>query len=116
VDKQIRAAVFERATPAGEDYAVCEGCSLENASELHHSIGGVGKRTQHESVETCFALGNKCHGLIESPHGAPLRRKLILIAQQRYFDQGLTEDEVRVKMGGKIYGPLEVKNDTDKNI
>jgi hypothetical protein len=109
VDKQIRAAVFERATPAGEDYAVCEACGKENATDFHHSIGGTGKRQQHESVETGFALGDKCHRLIESPYGAELRRKLILIAQQRYFDQGLTEDEVRVKMGGKIYFELEEK-------
>jgi hypothetical protein len=65
------------------------------------------KAQQHESVETGFALGDRCHGEIESKNGAPLRRRLILIAQQRYFDQGLTEDEVREKMGGKIYGPLE---------
>jgi hypothetical protein len=45
--------------------------------------------------------------LIESPYGAELRRRLILIAQQRYFEQGLNEDEVRVKMGGKIYGPYD---------
>ena len=107
LNKRIRAAVFERATPPGESYAVCEGCGLENASELHHSIGGNGKRRQHEAVETCFALGHRCHSLIESPYGAELRRRLILIAQQRYFEQGLNEDEVRVKMGGKIYGPYD---------
>jgi hypothetical protein len=107
LNKKVRAAVFDRATPPGEDYAICEACGMENATEFHHSIGGNGKRKQHESIETGFALGNRCHRLIESPYGAELRRKLILIAQQRYFEQGLSEDEVRVRMGGKIYEPLE---------
>jgi len=105
MDKHIRETVFKRATPPGESYAICEVCGMENATEFHHCIGGNGKRTQHESVETGFALGNRCHSLIESPYGAGLRRKLILIAQQRYFDEGVSEDEVREKMGGKIYSP-----------
>jgi hypothetical protein len=107
-DKSIRVAVFERATPKGSTIAICEFCGSEVATELHHSIGGNGKRIQHESVETCFALGDKCHGAIESKDGAEIRRKLILIAQRKYFDQGLTEDEVRRKLGGKIYSELEV--------
>lgn len=107
MNKRIRAAVFERATPPGESYAVCEGCGMEIATEFHHCIGGNGKRKQHESIETGFALGNRCHSLIESPKGAELRRKLILIAQQRFFEQGLSEDEVRKKMGGKIYSEVK---------
>lgn len=107
MDKHIREAVFERATPPGESYAVCEGCGMENATQFHHCIGGNGKRKKHESVETGFALGLNCHTLIESHKGAALRRKLILIAQQRYFDQGFSEDEVRKRMGGKIYLELE---------
>lgn len=46
MDKHIRAAVFERATPPGEPYAVCEACGMENATEFHHCIGGNGKRKQ----------------------------------------------------------------------
>jgi hypothetical protein len=107
MDKRIRAAVFNRATPPGESIAICEACYNENATDFHHSIGGNGKRRQHESIESGFALGDKCHRLIESKDGARLRRQLILVAQQRYFDQGLTEDEVRQRMGGKIYSELE---------
>jgi hypothetical protein len=108
-DKSIRAAVFSRATPKGSAVAICEFCGSEMATELHHSIGGNGKRMQHESVESCFALGEKCHKQIESKDGKRIRRQLILTAQRRYFDQGLSEDKVRRMMGGKIYSELEVE-------
>lgn len=107
MDKRVRAAVFERATPPDSLTPICEECFDEVATECHHAVGGNGKRKQHESVETCFALGNRCHGLIESKDGIWLRRKLQLIAQQRLFDKGLTEEQVRLRMGGKIYQEVE---------
>jgi hypothetical protein len=103
MDSKVRQAVFDRATPFESEYAICEVCGQEVATECHHSIGGTGKRKQHESVESCYALGNKCHGMIESMYGHDLRMKLILTTQRRYLGKGLSEDKVRVLMGGKIY-------------
>jgi hypothetical protein len=103
MNKKIRQAVFDRATPEDSSIPVCEGCGQEVATECHHAIGGNGKRKQHESVETCFALGNRCHSSIETKNGAELRRKLIMKAQENLYNLGLTEDQVREKMGGKLY-------------
>lgn len=102
MDKQIRKAVFDRATLPESHYAICENCGQEVATECHHSIGGNGKRTQHESVESCYALGERCHKMIESKDGAWLKRKLMVVTQRRYFEKGLSEDEVRERMGGRL--------------
>lgn len=103
MNKKIRKAVFDRATPDDGLTPICEGCDMEIAIECHHSIGGTGKRKVHESVESCYALGSNCHRKIESKDGHDLRIYLILKTQQRYFDMGLSEDAVREKMGGKLY-------------
>jgi hypothetical protein len=67
----LRAAVFARARWR------CEGESEpgvrcgEPAVHMHHLRGGIGRRRQEESVETCAALCLECHARV---HHNPKRR------------------------------------------
>lgn len=82
----------------------CENCGQHTQLSLHHAISGRGKRQKHESVESCFALCWHCH---QGPQGVHNNRqldiKLKLIVQERYMQQGYTENEIREKMGGRLY-------------
>jgi len=80
----------------------CELCGkLTNELQLHHIVSGYGKRKEYESVETCIMLCAECHA--EVHNNAKLEKALKLLAQERLRNQGLNEDQIRAKMGGKLY-------------
>jgi len=102
MNKKIVQAVLERSRGICEYCGVYKGDSLE----LHHIIGGNGKRKQHESIESVIALCYEHHRGTNGVHGKngreldlKLKRKL----QQTYIEQGYTEIKVRKLMGGKLY-------------
>ena len=100
MNNKIVQAVLERSK------GLCELCLSPNMTELHHIIGGRGKRKQHESVESiinlCWEHHKGTYG-IHCREGRALDIQLKKQLQQTYINQGYTESEVRVKMGGKLY-------------
>lgn len=97
--KEIADHVLERSQ------GLCEVCQSPYLVQLHHIVGGRGKRKQHETKESVIALcwhhhyGNKgAHG----KDGKPFVTKLRLQLQEKYFSQGKTEEEVRRLMGDKL--------------
>ena len=86
---------------------LCEICKSNNKVELHHILYGNGKRKQCERLESVIFLCYKHHRGTNGVHGKNghiLDLKLKLKVQNTYFNKGLTEDEVRELMGGRIYG------------
>lgn len=84
----------------------CEVCGAMGHLEVHHIIGGFGKRKQHESKESLIVLCWDCHQGTYGTHGREgraLNLKLKRNLQETYFNQGYAENEVRRMMGGKIY-------------
>jgi len=80
----------------------CELCGkLTNDLQMHHVVSGYGRRKAHESVETCIMLCVECHA--EVHRNAKLDRALKLLVQERLASKGLSTDEIRNKMGGKLY-------------
>ena len=100
MNNKIVQAVLERSK------GLCELCLSPNMTELHHCISGNGKRKQHESVESVINLCWECHRGTYGVHGREGRAldlKLKKRLQEVYYSQGYTSDDVRVKMGGKLY-------------
>ena len=84
----------------------CEVCGSAGM-ELHHIIQGTGKRNRHETSESIVLLCRECHRGTRGVHGrdgAKLNKALKKQLQEKYFLQGYTEEEVREKMGGRLYG------------
>ena len=86
---------------------VCEFCHSNYLVEKHHIIKGRGKRREHENQHSVINLCWYCHKGNKGVHGKDgkhldlyLKRQL----QEKYFEMGYSEDEVRQKMGGKLYG------------
>jgi len=101
MNKEIRQAVVKRACGG------CENCHtyVGESGELHHAIGGNGKRTQHEKVETCFYLCSECHDAHDN--NKYILEKFKLMAQINLMNNYLenTEiEEVRRDLGGRLYG------------
>jgi len=98
--KEIYKKVWDRAN------GMCEMCESTNKLELHHCISGRGKRKEHQSEDTCFLLCYECHRGTMGCHGREghkMNLTLKIIAQERLFDKGFTEDEARKAMGGRLY-------------
>ena len=96
MNKKVYKAVSERAD--GE----CEVCKSNAPLELHHITGRLTKETPDNCIMLCYT----CHRSKIGVHGGDGRElavKLKQQTQQRYFDKGMDEDEVRRRMGGKIY-------------
>ena len=100
MDKKIVNKVLKRSK------GLCEICHSPYMVQLHHVIGGNGKRKQHENEHSVIALCWYCHHGDNGVHGKNgkeldlyLKRKL----QEKYFSMGYSEDEVRELMGGKLY-------------
>jgi hypothetical protein len=73
---------------------------------VHHILYGKDKRNQYESIDSCIDLcwnHHKGNAGIHGKNGHELDIKLKRQLQDRYYNTGYTEDEVREKMGGKIY-------------
>ena len=101
MDKEIVQAVLEWSG------GLCEECGVADyMCQLHHIIGGNGKRKQHENEFSLILLCWNCHHGTYGIHGREgkeLDLKLKRQLQERYFNQGYTENEVRRLMGGKLY-------------
>jgi hypothetical protein len=98
MNKNVYREVMDRAS------GYCENCGQHTRLSLHHAISGNGKRQKYETVESCFALCYHCHQGQKGVHNnRQLDIKLKLIVQDRYRELGYTEDEIREKMGGKLY-------------
>lgn len=97
MNKKIYKAVSDRADNKCE---VCGGYFGEYL-QLHHIIGGRGKRQQCETVESCIMVDKKCHDEIHSNRELDLQLKIRL--QNTYFEKGYTEEKIRNLMGGRIY-------------
>ena len=84
----------------------CYICGSYHMVQKHHAVGGHGKRKQHESPESLYYLCWEHHHGTEGVHGKNGRRlavKLKRETQKKYFDKGMTEDEVRRAMGWVLY-------------
>ena len=101
IDKKVYKEAFERSEGGG-----CEICGSYDRTELHHIIGGSGKRKQCERIESviflCFSHHYGKNGIHED--NSILSKKLKLKLQETYYSMGMDETEVRKWMGGKIYG------------
>lgn len=72
----------------------------------HHIIYGKGKRKQCETVYSLIALCWNCHFGTEGIHGRDghkLDIKLKRRLQAKYKEMGMSEEDIRYWMGGKIY-------------
>ena len=84
----------------------CYICGSYHMVQKHHAVGGHGKRKQHESPESLYYLCWACHHSkigVHGMNGRELNVKLKRVTQEKYKKQGFSEEEIRVKMGGKIY-------------
>lgn len=99
MNKQIVDTVLERSK------GLCEVCQRPG-QHLHHIIHGNGKRKQCETIESVINLCKECHQGTKGVHGRD-GRKLDLLLKQRlektYRDMGLSEEEIRYWMGGRLY-------------
>jgi ribosome-binding protein aMBF1 (putative translation factor) len=86
---------------------LCEWCGRHvNASgTYHHVIGGNGKRRSCETVESVIYICHDCHTGKYGAHGTMGRgtQDQMKFELQSYYFKNYTEDEVREKMGGKLY-------------
>ena len=98
MDKKVYNAVNNRAN--GE----CENCHeyFANRLELHH----INRRKVNATVDNCKMLCYECHRGTNGVHGKYghiLDVDLRLGLQQLYYSKGITENYVRILMGGKIW-------------
>lgn len=84
-----------------------EGCNSNYMVQLHHIVGGSGKRVQCERLESVIFLCYDHHyGTelgIHGKNGHELILKLRLELQSKYYDMGMSEATIRRWMGGKTY-------------
>ncbi|QNO14941.1 HNH endonuclease [Alkalicella caledoniensis] len=84
----------------------CQECDhwFGEALEFHHIV--FQSQGGRDTIENGIMLCHGCHRGTNGVHGKNGREldlKLKLKLQDYYFDQGLSEDIVRVLMGGKLY-------------
>lgn len=104
MNKKVYEAVKKRSG------GLCELCQSNYLVEVHHIIHGKGKRNPYENVDSCMDLcwnQHKGNNGVHGKNGYELNLKLKIQLQDKYFSMGHTEDEVRKKMGGKLYYELE---------
>lgn len=85
---------------------LCELCYSPNTTQIHHIIFGKGKRKQCETVYSLINLCWECHQGTYGVHGregAKLDLELKQELQRTYEGMGMSEDEVRRWLGGKLY-------------
>jgi len=85
---------------------LCEICYSPHITQIHHIIKGSGNRKQCESIYSLINLCWECHHGTNGIHGRNgskldlvLKKKL----QRTYENTGMSEDEVRRWLGGKLY-------------
>ena len=100
INKKLKDKVVNRSG------GLCEICNSNHMVQIHHIIGGSGKRKQHENE---FSLINLCwkhhHGTngVHGKNGKELDLKLKKELEQRYREQGLEEEEILYLLGGRYY-------------
>jgi len=103
MDKHIYNQALERSEGG---LCECYGCQSNNNTQLHHIIKGSGKRTQCERIESVLFLCWEHHfgnyG-VHGKNGHVLDMKLKIKLQETYFNLGMSEDDVRKLLGGKLY-------------
>ena len=100
MNKKVVNRVLERSK------GLCELCESHDRVQLHHILGGNGKRKQHETAQSVIALCyDHHHGTygVHGKNGHELSLTLKQNLQQTYFNMGYTEEEVKRLMGGKFY-------------
>jgi hypothetical protein len=100
MNKKVYEAVKKRSD------GLCEICGSNQLVEVHHIIHGKGKRNPYESIESCIDLcwnHHKGNNGVHGKNGSELDIKLKRELQDKYSRMGYTEDQVREKMGGKLY-------------
>ena len=78
-------------------------CGMTSNLERHHIIPGRGKRKACETEESVIDLCYGCHVHVHSSKGNEDLMRLKRYLQKKYFEQGLSEEDVRVKMGDRLY-------------
>lgn len=96
MNKKVYNQVAERA--AGR----CEVCKRVGGLELHHILRRRVKETQHNCIMLCYECHRGTNG-VHGKNGHALDLKLKRMVQQKYFDMGYSEEEVRRLMGGRLY-------------
>lgn len=82
----------------------CEACGIwaKDGGQAHHIVfkGMGGSKLLDDPINGIW-LCLKCHSKAHNKREFDLRLKRDL--QEKYFSMGLSEDEVRKKMGGRLY-------------
>lgn len=102
MNKKVRQAVVERSGQYCESLTC--GRWIGDGGHLHHACGGNGKRSQHESEETCFMVCQDCHSKAHSNRLNELEYKLraeINLAFKRLTESEI--DDIRTELGGRLY-------------
>ena len=98
IPEKVIQAVLERSG------GVCEICGSNDRCQIHHIVYRS-QATNHD-IENLILLCYRHHfGTygVHGKHGKALNLELKRKTQQMYFDKGLSEEEVRRKMGEKLY-------------
>ena len=95
MNKKVREEVLERSG------GCCEICG-SYAAELHHITKRKGEENKHSCIMLCFEHHRGTDG-VHGKNGSRLDLALKLDLQDRYRLMGYTEEEIRNKMGGKLY-------------
>lgn len=74
----------------------CELCRLDRVRELHHILGGTGRRKKEERLDTLIGLCLTCHASIHSGDLRALHR-LARWAHDQRFLAAATEAERRIR-------------------
>ena len=82
----------------------CEVCGSKSGLQKHHIVkrSQGGPDTLLNLILLCWECHHGTYG-IHGKHGKKLDIELKVKLQEKYFNQGETEKEVRSLMGGKLY-------------
>ena len=98
MDKKVYKMVSERADGSCE---VCGGYTGDRL-ELHHIVRRKVEANKDNCIMLCWEHHKGTYG-VHGREGRALDLKLKKRLQEVYYSQGYTDDEVRLKMGGKLY-------------
>lgn len=94
MNSKVYRAVYERARGR------CEICGSYEKVELHHVFGRIPEETEMNCVLLCRMHHTGQYGVHKNEAlNLELKRK----TQQKYFDAGYSEENVRKITGGRIY-------------
>ena len=82
----------------------CEICGSIHGLQHHHIVkrSQGGPDTAENIILLCWEHHHGTYG-VHGKHGHKLDKQLKLQLQNKYFEQGKSEDEVRELMGGRLY-------------